>query len=200
MLFIVTEILRYIFAILFPPPNKNLLQITIPFHTGLSPNSASLLRPDFAFSLSCVAGSFCTGTELSDLAHLLHGAAGPMHSHPPSAEGSTLPVLRVWDKKTKGLGLGCWGQHLELMSKCWQLHVGASWDQCPKLNHQVPEGLRGTWGPKLGEEIEGEKGEDIEVSSGEERSLEEFLSRGTDAHWCFSCHLCALLPGSTKFN
>lgn len=55
-------------------------------------------------------------------------------------------------------------------------------------------------GAEVGEEIEGVVSEGIEVSGGEERSLEELLSRSSGARWCFLCHFGALLPGSTRFT
>lgn len=56
MLFIVTEILCYIFAILFPPPNKSFPQITNPFPY----RPLSKLGLSTYFSLPNVSGSSCT--------------------------------------------------------------------------------------------------------------------------------------------
>lgn len=55
MLFIVTEILCYIFAILFPPPNKSLPQIASPFPYQLLSRLSLSTQPGASFfSFLCV--------------------------------------------------------------------------------------------------------------------------------------------------
>lgn len=111
MLFIVTEILCYIFAILFPPPNKSLPQIESPFpYQLLSRLSLSMEPRVFLFLLPACLAHFAQSTGSPDLAHLLVSAAGPTLSHhPPGRSAEAALSQEPGMRGRKGQGLGCWG-------------------------------------------------------------------------------------------
>lgn len=113
MLFIVTEILCYIFAILFPPPNKSFPQITNPFPCRLLSKVSLLIEPKVSFfCFLCVwlilhkaHRHFWPGSPAAQCS-LLHAFSsfqlrGVCEGHPPCPKG-----LGPWEGWAKAWVLG----------------------------------------------------------------------------------------------
>lgn len=126
VLFIVTEILCYIFAILFPPPNKSLPQIASLFpYQLLSRLSLSIEPGAFLFLLLICPAHFPQGTASSGLVHLLRQRVWPQafSPFPPqrSAEAALSQESGMKGRKGQGRGGGglvLLGLALELTCKC----------------------------------------------------------------------------------
>lgn len=117
MLFIVTEILCYIFAILFPPPNKSLPQIASPFpYQLLSKLSLSTEPGGFLFLFPVCLAHFAQGPGVFPPGSLAGQRSWPQAfslSQPRESAKATL---------SKEAGMrgqwGCWGWRLKSMCKC----------------------------------------------------------------------------------
>lgn len=111
VLFIVTEILCYIFAILFPPPNKSLPQIASLFpYQLLSRLSLSIEPGAFLFLLFICPAHFPQGTGSSGLVHLLRQRVWPQASSPfpPQRSAEAALVPGAWEEGKEGPRAG-WG-------------------------------------------------------------------------------------------
>ena len=119
MLFIVTEILCYIFAILFPPPNKSFPQITNPFpYRPLSKLGLSTYPRVSFLSFLCVCLVLYTAQALLTWLTCWSGQLALCSLTLPTQKGlrSSLSLPRESGTR-EGKGQG-WGPGADTMSKC----------------------------------------------------------------------------------